>query len=167
MVATLLILIACVSIRGNSLSIIYNLITGVSVLECVPIASLENDIPVVSTDDIIETLARLDDDYDESLRVKKDEKWKLRMFKRDDENYEDQDQDEILLDKKSQPWKMRMFKKSHPWSMKMYKRYPLYYRSELAKKSPWKMRMFKRFGTTWGSLGKRPDKWQMRMFKRG
>ena len=121
---------------------------------------METDIPVVSTDDLIETLARLEDDYDESLRVKKDEKWKLRMFKREDENYEEDQEDQILLDKRSQPWKMRMFKK-------MYKRYPLYYRSELAKKSPWKMRMFKRFGTTWGSLGKRPDKWQMRMFKRG
>ena len=166
MVATLLILIACVSIRGNSLSTICNIITGLSVLECLPLDSLEPDIPVLSPDDLIETLARLDDDYDESLRVKKDEKWKMRMFKRDDENYEE-DQDETFMDKRSQPWKMRMFKKSHPWSMKMYKRYPLYFRSELAKKSPWKMRMFKRFGNSWGSMGKRPDKWQMRMFKRG
>ena len=84
---------------------------------------MESDIPAVSTDDLIETLASLDDDYDESLRVKKDEKWKLRMFKRD-ENYEE-DEDDIFMDKRSQPWKMRMFKKSKPWSLKIYKRYPL------------------------------------------
>lgn len=66
------------------------------------------------------SLAKLDDDYDESLRTKKDQKWKLRMFKREDENYEDEE-DDLTMDKRGEPWKMRMFKKSHPWTIKMYK----------------------------------------------
>ena len=72
-------------------------------------------------DDLLDSLA-VYDDYDESNRVKKDEKWKLRMFKREEENYEDEDEDEaMLMNKRGQPWKMRMFKKSHPWAVKMYK----------------------------------------------
>ena len=42
------------------------------------------------------------------------------MFKREDENYEDEE-DDLTMDKRGEPWRMRMFKKSHPWTIKMYK----------------------------------------------
>ena len=120
MVAWLLILLASVSIRGEA-SLSVRRVTWAPVLECVPIQSLDNDIPLVEPDDLLDSLA-VYDDYDESNRVKKDEKWKLRMFKREEENYEDEDEDEaMLMNKRGQPWKMRMFKKSHPWAVKMYK----------------------------------------------
>lgn len=88
--------------------------------------------------------------------------WKMRMFKRGDD---EADESEAA---QKRGWQMRMFKKADDhWRMRMFKRRFVVPDLQEDKRAEgrWKMRMFKRLEAA-QHFGKRPDRWQMRMFKR-